>query len=1770
VTDIRIESGARLGGYRLERVLGRGGMGVVYAAEDLRLGRTVALKVLAPELSTDPAFAQRFLRETKIAASIDHPHVVPVFEAGEEGGVLYLAMRYVDGDDLRQVLLRDGRLDRARAARIVRQVAGALDVAHGRGLVHRDVKPGNVLLTATADGDHAYLADFGLTKEGGSTTALSETGHMLGTLAYMPPEQIRGEGVDGRADVYALGCVAYHCLAGRPPFTGTDVAVMLAHLQDAPPSIEGGHPALDALFDSALAKAREDRFPTCGGLAAALDAAVADSAIGARGTRRTQPIAGSVAIAHQRRDADAARSVAYQLERAGVVVSEMDGDVSAVAVLLGAGSRDELTGDLRPVERAVMDGRVRLVPVLLPGMPDPVDPSSLPPLVGSQAWVDMRRGITEDAADVLLARLHGSIARPPPAIRVASPYRGLRPFEEKDAPLFFGRDGDVQRPIELLKETSFLAVLGPSGSGKSSLVRAGLVPALRAGRLPGRDVSDIVVLKPGADPITALAAQVTRLLGRPADIGDVVDRMQADARTLQLLTALLGDADGSTRMVWVVDQFEEAFTLCRDEQERTAFIGNLLAAGSAVDGRAIVVVTMRADFYPRVASYPDLARAVGAHQYLVSPPDRSGLREAIEIPADLAGGRFEDGLVETILGDVGSEPGALPLLEHALFELWERCTGQLLTLSVYREVGGVEGAIAARAEAVYANLAPRDQEVLRRTMLRLTQLGEGTEDTRRRVAFAELESTEDDAGEVDRVVGATVDARLLTITGTAAGERWLEVSHEALIRAWPRLREWLDEDRAGLRLHRRLTEAAAEWQRLARDEGALYRGARLIESREWAAQNPNTLNPLEMAFLETGAKLTEREREEAERQRERELEEARRTAEAERRSARLSRVITAVVLAGLVVTAILAAFALLQRSDALSQKQSAVRQEQIALAHELAAVSGTKLENDPRLAVLLAIEAAKRAQTTDVRSALEQAVLAARLRGVIQLGGRSSVQISAAGRRILSQTLAGVAGKTTADVWDVATGKRLSQNDVPPNADSDMAFADHAQDLVMLDVHHHELVVDAATGAPIPGAVSVDWSPGGSWSPRGDRVLALDPGTQQLDLRTSEGTVIRRLGSLSGFYGNSNYASWSRDGRDVALDDSGTVVVYDGQSGRVLKRLPGPFAQSVSFAPSDRLLVIESRHVAVWNTNGWRLVRRVPGGNGIWSAASDAAGSRVAIPNGGRTYTVGIYELRTGQRVTTLVGDANHPLSVTMSPDGQMVAVGESDGEVSVWDVPSGTLTARFPADTQGVLGLHFSAAHPAALVTSGTDPVVRVWDASLGAPVLDIEQPSADLLGAVSSDGRVIVLGGRGVVEHDLGRSRDVTLQYRGGPPVEAAFSPDGRRAIVAAADGTAQVWNALTGHAAGRIAGSAPLNSVALSNAGVAMTMDDRGDVRTWDAATGHIVATLGLVLITDPPRFVADGRLVALVRPQKGSKRGCNSATASLVDPRTGDVSLGIGASEATGEGVAVPMVWVAPDGSAYTSRGIPAGHHVCRATLVGWSPSGSPINPAAASPASGRPDAISFSADGLAGGWASYSGKLYGDAMLWDASAGKQVRLLKGPEQTLTATAFSSDGKLFAAASDDQTAWIWRVANGHVVSTLRGHTGTVNDVAFTPDAQFVATAGQDGTVRVWRTATGQQVWQIQTPTGDTGGVEDVEFTGGGRFLVVVAGAGARSGTLVSRLVSPYTHQTVQRFGKQKAQIYRCDVCLPFDDLLRVAESRAVGSLSPKERAEFRISG
>ena len=434
-----------------------------------------------------------------------------------------------------------------------------------------------------------------------------------------------------------------------------------------------------------------------------------------------------------------------------------------------------------------------------------------------------------------------------PGLDGVNPYKGLRAFDEADAADFFGREQIIRSIGRRLSQPDgggrFVAVVGPSGSGKSSLVRAALLPALRRGEVAGSEQWFVTTMLPGTNPFDELASALRRVATQ--EHPGLADLLRADRRGIARGVRRV-ISDESIELLLVIDQFEELFTQVADETERTRFVEALGDAVTMIGSPLRVVITLRADFYDRPLRYPAIAQLVSDSTITITPLAPDELEMAITQPAHRAGARFEPGLVAEIVADVGSQPGALPLLQYALTELYEGRADGPLALSHYREIGGLAGAIAARAEQLYIGAKSDQQSAVRRLMLRLVTLGEGSEDTRRRVRRAELP----EGPATDAVIDAFGTARFLSFDRDPSDrEPTVEVAHEALIRQWPRLGEWLTEDRVGLRIHRGLTSAATAWIASDRDDGELLRGARLIATEDWAETHADDLNAVESELL---------------------------------------------------------------------------------------------------------------------------------------------------------------------------------------------------------------------------------------------------------------------------------------------------------------------------------------------------------------------------------------------------------------------------------------------------------------------------------------------------------------------------------------------------------------------------------------------------------------------------------------------------------------------------------------------------------------------------------------------------------------------------------------------------------------------------------------------------------------------------------------------------------------------------------------------------------
>ncbi len=504
--------------------------------------------------------------------------------------------------------------------------------------------------------------------------------------------------------------------------------------------------------------------------------------------------------------------------------------------------------------RAALDYAVRtrdeyrVIPVLLPG----AEEESLTGFLARRTWVDFRPGL--DDADAFNRLVAGVLGQPPEQAGPftlpdeLAPYPGLQPFTAQQATFFFGRTNECNRLLKQVRASSFVAVVGASGSGKSSLVLAGLLPAMDEGW-------HTLTLVPGTRPLRALADQLATLApadGRLSLADDLETRLADRADGLNtVISTLLADHPDIATLLVVIDQFEELFTQVigapeEVRQQQRQLVANLVDAVNGSRGQVRVVLTLRADFVKHCLDFPDLRALLEVNQHLLGSMGGDALREAIVKPAQAVGAMFEKGLVARLVNDMRDQPAALPLLQFALAQLWQRRHGVWLTHAAYEDIGGVSGAIDQRAEEVYAKLNESQQHLTRNLFLRLVALGEDISDTRRRVRREELDLVGTAAEDVEGLIGilSRSDVRLIT-----TGADTIELAHEALIEQWERLHRWLQADRIALRIHRELTKAAQEWERRGRDASYLYRGSRLTEVEQWTASSTADLSALEYDFI---------------------------------------------------------------------------------------------------------------------------------------------------------------------------------------------------------------------------------------------------------------------------------------------------------------------------------------------------------------------------------------------------------------------------------------------------------------------------------------------------------------------------------------------------------------------------------------------------------------------------------------------------------------------------------------------------------------------------------------------------------------------------------------------------------------------------------------------------------------------------------------------------------------------------------------------------------
>jgi WD40 repeat protein/DNA-binding SARP family transcriptional activator len=1169
-------------------------------------------------------------------------------------------------------------------------------------------------------------------------------------------------------------------------------------------------------------------------------------------------------------------------------------------------------------------------------------------------------------ADLVTALGTGAVSPAIVGAGIRNPYKGLRPFLESDAGDFFGREAFIERLLERLSRpdsgSRFIAVVGPSGSGKSSVVNAGLAAAIRRGAFPGSERWFLTDMHPGRHPFEELDAALMRVAVHPP--AGLLARLESGPRgLLDVVDAIVPE---DTELLLLVDQFEEAFTLTEGEDDRALLLESLRVATADPASRVHVIATLRADFYDRPLRYPRMGQLLGSTTEVLSPLTPEELERAIVRPAEHSGLSVDSALVPQIAADVAEQPGALPLVQYALTELYDRRKDRGLTLEAYREIGGVGGALAASAEHLYSTRGKAAREAVRQLFLRLVTLGEGTADTRRRVPLSELSALEVDSSAMESAIETYGRHRLLTFDrDPSTREPTVEVAHEALLGAWERLSDWIDQAREDMRMHRRLSNAAGEWGSNGREPSFLLAGSRLDQFEVWGSGTSLALGLEERGYL--SASITRRDEERA-------AESARRDRERmlERRSAKRLRTLVAVFAVAALVAASLTVIA-------KKQSDRAARESRIAIARELAAAAVANVDVDAERAVLLAIEAIRTTRDVDgtvlpeAEEALHRAVVASRV--VLTVPGvGGALDWSPKGVFVTE----GPEDTGVIDIRDATTGKSVLSF---PGDDIDVNGVAFSADGSML----------ATTGDE--GALKV-------WDPATGDNLWTFPG--------------------SGAVWN---PSFSADGSLVAAawGDQGRVKVFDTSEGRPIRTFTRlPYVGDTTFSPDGKLLAASSFAFGTiaFDLASGRIVFRLHGG--INGSAWSPDGLRIATA--GTDGTARIWDGKTGEPLFNLFGHRAASPTVDWSPDGSRLVTASEDGTAKVWEVFEREGREQITLSAQdlsaGVANAVFSPDGTQVMTSDVKTAATKAWDVTMGgdAEWMNLPtQPDGDLFFPADveflPDGRRLA----SINEHgdiaiwDLQTGRELrTIRVDGSEISSFVVTADG--AVIAAGrrNGLATAWDVTTGDELFSTQARSNLFDVEWSQDGEHLvTATLQGSIRILDDS-GEVVRKLheeGKGALYSA-RFSPDGRLVVtVVRPRRGGSQDFrqtiwdweNGRVVGSIEPGDGRNDTYRAVFDPTGSLVAtngtngLPRIWDVETGRSVV---VLAAHPGAVWDIL-FSPDGSRVATAGS--------------DGV--------------VRLFDTTSGEQVLALRGHQRAVARVAFSPDGTMLASESVDGTVRIW---------------------------------------------------------------------------------------------------------------------------------------------------
>jgi len=1694
--------------------LGRGAMGVTYKAVDVDLRCPVTVKVISERYLGDESARLHFLREARSAASLRHPNVASVLHLGRTGSSYFYAMEFVEGETLESLIQRSVRLEVRLALEIAAQVAAGLAAVHKQNLVHRDIKPTNIMVSFEQGDVTAKIIDLGLAKavnEPSLQAAISTPGTFVGTPEFASPEQFAGVSVDIRSDLYSLGVTLWKMVAGQAPFQGPAAEVMYQHQHATLPveQLEGVPQPVVALLEILLKKDPTRRFQTPAELSKIMP--MVRGAIDAgRPLMKTIRIFVSSAgdVQKERYLADRVmRSIAAESNVAVSASSYFQRLAEENGGFENASLETEHHGRLllcpyfweyqrfRPDSAyqaqipntaqfdlviCILWSRLgaRLVPKLrLPdgkpttsgtefaiawamdhankhrGVPPvhvyrnrskptpPLEPKAEREAFGRQwdslqdffANRDKNSQVTSattfsDYHNLQefeeLFRKHfrnflasqvdqevGQRASSGTARRwKSSPFRGLNFFDFEDAPIFHGRTRAIGEVLEALEtqvraQRPFVLVVGASGSGKSSLVRAGVLPLLTQPRtIEGIGLWQWSVTRPGAggsggDCFDALAASLVDSTALPAlrdpesanAVRDLANELREHSDTFafrvrdaldhvarewkihhsheleereRYLRASGRSDEGDfarqqrealevpkARLALVVDQLEELFTTGFSPEVRQKYI---LALVSLVkSGRVFIVATLRSDFYPSYQEFPDLIELTNpGGKFDLRPPTAYEIGNMIRLPAEAAGLRFEEDRetgqrLDDALHDVASvTPESLPLLEHVLSLLYDKQAmrrDDLLRWSDYRELGELKGGLAKHAEAIFGTLGPDEQRAFPLVMRYLVTLGQGEEEVpnRRMVPYHDFVALE--RTDAEQKVGAKgfvdlfVKNRLLVADTDPQGEITVSIVHEALLREWQRVTDWLKQNREFLRMRDRLDGSMRQWKLMERHRDYLLpAGLPLAEADKLVNEFEDSLNREQLDYISASSAEQTRKR-------------------------NLRNRIRNVVTVGFALLAIAAGgFAWVAESQKHEAERvtarlheqlreaswgsfnQADRQFQLGEWREGIALLSRAIKFNPEN--LVASERFFHELIIHREKALPPFATSFSHQDVV-----NDAVFSRDGARILTASR-----DNTAKLWDAVSGKLIasfSHQDGVIHA----AFSPDGGRILTASADHTAKMWDATSGKLIASLAHQDLVRDAVFSPDGGRIVTASADNTA---KLWDAASAKLLASFV-HEGAVENAEFSPDGeRILTASADGTAKLWDATSGKLITSFArGNSLYSARFSPDGtRILTASADNTAkLWDTASGNLIVSVAHQGAVEDAVFSPDGVRILTASWDKTAK--LWDAASGKLIASFTHQ-DGVIRAAFSPDGARVLTASWDNTAKLWDAVSGKLLASF-AHQDRVNNATFSP-DGARIVTASWDNTAKLWD---------------------TASGKLIA---------SLAHQDDVSC---------AAFSPDGARILTASADNTAKLWDSASGKFVASFVHQDQVNDAVFSpNGARILTASADNTAKLWDAASGKLIASLAHQDGVSRAGFSPDGARILTASRDR---------TAKLWDTASGKL--------------------------------IASFAHEDRVTNAVFSPNGARI---------------------LTASWDK-------TAKLWDAGSARLIASFTHQDGVYQAV-FSPDGARILTASADKTAKLWDTASGKLIASF-AHQDRVDYVVFSPDGARILTASWDKTARLWDAAT-----------------------------------------------------------------------------------------------------